>query len=57
MKMENFRRNITRITVSDPIKTLSKNRSNSISKSSSIREFGKVISYKDKKEYEQYRRI
>ena len=54
---ENFKRTITTITVSSPIRKSSENTINIISRSTSEREFGKIISYRNKKEYEQYRRI
>ena len=53
----NFRITTTNITVSSPIRKTTNKKTNIISTSTSEREFGKVISYKNKKEYEQYRRI
>ena len=53
----NFRITTTNITVSSPIRKTTNKKTNIISTSTYEREFGKVISYKNKKEYEQYRRI
>ncbi len=53
----NFRITTTNITVSSPIRKSTNIKPNIISMSTSEREFGKIISYKNKKEYEQYRRI
>lgn len=52
-----FKPIITTLTVSTSTKRENKPKKNLISKSSSNIEYGKVISYKNREEYGEYRRI
>lgn len=57
--MRNFKVMSTKITVSSPIRKNEQRKCNiiSTSSSSSNKEYGKIISYKNREEYGNYRRI